>query len=208
MPSVPCSRRSAWMASRGVHPWTTPDLAIVLSIPARMSLPSAIIVRRAAFARTEQVAYQQIPPLYVQITDITADARTTWRKTWEGRHPSGYGEFPWERLWFRHCRYSAEAFQMAIWSHETLCGLAIGTIPKARRRLTLRYMEAKPNDPNPLRGKIMGLVAIAAEYYTAGLDLPLLELQDPAPGLVTRYQAHGFTLAHSQGHTRYLVKRL
>jgi hypothetical protein len=109
-----------------------------------MSLPSAIIVRRAAFARTEQVAYQQIPPLYVQITDITSDARTAWRKTWEGRHPSGYGEFPWERLWFRHCRYSAEAFQMAIWSHETLCGLAIGTIPKARRRLTLRYMEAKP----------------------------------------------------------------
>jgi hypothetical protein len=165
-------------------------------------------VRHAALDRTEQLAHLQAPSLHIRLTDITPVALTAWRRTWEGCHPSGYGAFPWERLWFGHCRYRPNAFHVAIWSGETLCGLAVGTLRIERNCLTLRYMESRPNDPNPLRRKVTALVAIAAEYYAAGLGLPTLEIQDPAPGLVDRYRAHGFTLAYSHGQTRYLAKRL
>lgn len=171
-----------------------------------MSVPYAAI-RRDAFRLAEADAHSSIPPIAVRIGEVDQAAIRTWRCTWKGIHPSGYGGFEWDRLWFRYCR-SSRSFSAGLWHDEILCGLAIGTIPAGRTRLTLRYMEAKPNPPNPLLGHVMRMVAAAAEYYSRGLALPLLEVENPAPGLVGRYRAQGFVLAYSRAGARYLGKQL
>jgi hypothetical protein len=63
-------------------------------------------------------------------------------------------------------------------------------------------MEAKPNPHNPLCGEVTGIVAAAVEYDALALDVPILEIETPAPGLLHPYQRHGFTLAFTRAGIR------
>jgi hypothetical protein len=69
-------------------------------------------------------------------------------------------------------------------------------------------MEAKPNPPNPLKGLILPIVMTMAEEFSRQVGAPVLELEDPAPGLIGLYADHGFVLAPRQRGAQYLVKRL
>lgn len=164
-------------------------------------------IRRAAFQRTMAAFQRAIPPVDVSLTDIDRNALETWSRTWAGLHRSGYGAFPWKRLAARYCRRPRN-FQAALWSDGILCALAVGTVQRDHSRLSLDYLARKQNDPNPLAGEVTGIVTAAALYYCAALEIPLIEISNPAPGLESRYQAAGFDLAYKRGSTRYLARNL
>jgi hypothetical protein len=147
------------------------------------------------------------PPIHVRITDIDAEALHASRATWEGRHPSGYGGFDWMYLWHRYCRQEVRNFHCALWHGPTLCGLAIGTVPRGHSHLTIRLIEGRPQG-HPLRGFVGRIALGSAEYYARALELPQLRIENPAPGLEQWYRQLGFTLAFRQGAVRYLAKDL
>lgn len=164
-------------------------------------------IRTAAFQRTREVFEQAVPPVRVRLADIDRAALQAWSATWAGLHPSGYGAFPWGRIAAAYCRHPRN-FQVALWVDGLLCGLAVGTVQRDHSRLSLDYLARKQNTPNPLAGEVTGIVAAAALYYAAALNIPLLEISNPAPGLEARYRAAGFTLAYNRGSTRYLARTL
>lgn len=141
------------------------------------------------------------------MTDIDVHALTAWNATWHGCHASGYGGFNWTRLWHRYCRQDQRSFQCALWHESTLCGLALGTVPRGHSHLTIRFIEGRPQG-HPLRGHVARIVLASAEYYAAGLELPQIRLENPAPGLVDWYRNLGFTLAFREGAVRYLAMEL
>jgi hypothetical protein len=145
-----------------------------------------------------------IPAIHLRITGIDASALNTCAATWQGCHPSGYGGFEWKYLWHRYCRQEVRSFHCALWHGSTLCGLAIGSVPRGHSHLTLRYMEGRPQG-HPLRGHVARIVLAAAEHYGRALDVPQLRIENPAPGLEQRYRELGFTLAFRQGAARYLA---
>ncbi len=164
-------------------------------------------VRQAAFQLTREAFEQSIPPVHVWLDDIGRHAIQAWSRTWAGLHPSGYGAFPWGRIAADYGRQPRN-FQAALWAEDILCGLAVGTVQRDHSRLSLDYLARKQNEPNPLAGEVTGIVTSAALYYCAALEIPLLEISNPAPGLVRRYRAAGFTLAYNRGSTRYLARQL
>ena len=172
-----------------------------------MTIPDYRGIRSQAHSFAEEDAAAAIPPIIVRITDIGPEALTAYTTYWEGRHPSGYGGFDWVQLWHRFCRQERRSFQCALWHESTLCGLAIGTVPRGHGFLTLRYMEGRP-ERHPLQGHVARIVLAAAEYYAEGLELPQMRIENPAPGVEALYRGLGFTLAFRQGVVRYLVKDL
>jgi hypothetical protein len=164
-------------------------------------------IRQAAFQRTREAFQQAVPAVSVWMDDIDHAALRAWSETWAGLHPSGYGAFQWNRIVARY-RYQPRNFQAALWADGVLCGLAVGRVQRDHSRMSLDYMARKLNAPNPLAGQVTGIVAAAAIYYCAALEVPLLEIANPAPGLEERYRAAGFTLAYKRGSTRYLARTL
>lgn len=163
--------------------------------------------RQQAFAFTEAKAATSDPPVAVRITGIDAVALATYRATWEGLHPSGYGGFEWVQLWHRHCPQRVRSFHCALWHGSVLCGLALGTVPRSHRFLTIRCMEGQPGG-HPLRGKVARIVPGTAEYYASSLAVPRVRIENPAPGLVMMYRDLGYSLALREGATRYPVLNL
>jgi hypothetical protein len=172
-----------------------------------MSEISYLEIRQEAFRLTQEAFEQALSPVYVWLDDIDRSALHAWSETWAGLHPSGYGAFEWGRIAARY-RHQPRNFQAALWADGILCGLAVGRVQRDHSRMSLDYMARKQNAPNPLAGQVTGIVAAAAIYYCAALEIPLLEIANPAPGLEKRYREAGFTLAYKRGPTRYLARTL
>jgi hypothetical protein len=164
-------------------------------------------IRHAAFRRTRDVFEHAVPPVHVWLDDIDRAALQAWSASWAGLHLSGYGAFPWGRIAAHYCRHPRN-FQVALWADGILCGLAVGAVQRDHSRMSLDYLARKQNAPNPLAGEVTGIVTSAALYYCAALQIPLLEISNPAPGLERRYREAGFTLAYNRGSTRYLARTL
>lgn len=164
-------------------------------------------LRILAHSLAEEDASGAIPPILVRVTDIDSKALSAYTTTWKGRHPTGYGGFDWVQLWHRLCRHDRRSFHCALWHQSVLCGLAIGTVPRGHSVLTLRCMEGRPNG-HPLQGHVARIVLAAAEYYAAGLSVPQIRIENPAPGVEALYRGLGFTLASREGAVRYLVMDL
>lgn len=164
-------------------------------------------IRHAAFRRTRDVFAQAVPPVHVWLDDIDRVALHAWSATWTGLHPSGYGAFEWGRIAARYCRHPRN-FQAALWADDILCALAVGAVKRDHSRMSLEYLARKQNAPNPLAGEVTGIVTVAALYDCAALQIPLLEIANPAPGVERLYREAGFTLAYNRGSTRYLAQTL
>jgi hypothetical protein len=145
-------------------------------------------IRARAFQQTREMVQQMIPGAQFWLADIDREALHAWTATWAGVHPSGYGAFRWDRITARYCRHPRN-FQAALWADGVLCA-------------------RKQNAPNPLAGEVIGIITAALVYYCAALEIPLLEISNPAPGLEDRYRAAGFTLAYNCGSKRYLARTL
>src|SRR5829696_10223196 len=72
----------------------------------------------------------RVPLRLTETDEKTLDA---WRTSWNEPHPSGFGNWNWDRFLRRAWRRPS-AFHVAVWSGNTLCGLGVGRLSK--RRLT------------------------------------------------------------------------
>lgn len=168
-------------------------------------------LRRLAYDLTERLA-DPGGAAGIRLTDIDPHAQEVWRSTWARPHPLGYGGWDWEALVARVCSRPS-AFQVAIWSGEELCGLAVGRLsrrrPSGRRHtVSVHYLEGNPHREHPLRGKIAALAIAAAGAYGSLVGAWRIRLVDPLPGVLRTYQRLGFSIARESGARLCLEKRI
>ncbi len=94
-----------------------------------------------------------------------------------------------------------DRFEAAVWSGDTLCGLAIGWTRKEFCRVD--YLEGSPAPDHPLRGRVTVIVSGAAVAYATALGRGEVRLVNPLPAVVPHYVALGFTLANPKGEAPY-----
>ena len=148
-----------------------------------------------------------------RVTGLDQTAHAAWDATWrDRRHWTGAGGWPWDRTAQRFCQ-RPQAFHLAIWSGERLCGLAAGR-PSRRTRighrhtLSVHYLESDPDETHPLRGWIAPLAIACATSYGHLLGATRLALVNPLPGALTLYQARGFTVAYRANQPVSCWKRI
>jgi len=76
----------------------------------------------------------------VKLTGIDAHALRAWKGNWQPNLPKDLADWDWEGL---HAGYANEAyrFEVAIWSAEELCGLAVGKPSSSRTFLRVDVMQ-------------------------------------------------------------------
>jgi hypothetical protein len=97
-------------------------------------------------------------------------------------------------------------FEVAIWSGEVLCGLAIGRVRAGY--CSADYIEGCPLSAHHLRGSVLSAVLTALTAYAVTLDRREIRLIDRLPELVSRYASLGFVLATPRGDARYCWKEI
>lgn len=173
------------------------------------------------YARTRKRAFDSVVrdavgsgairvPLRLAETD--AATVTAWRARWRSGHPSGFGNWDWERILQRAWRRPS-AFHMAVWSGDDLCGLAVGRLSKrrplgVRHTLSLHFMESAHDERHPLRHFIAKLVIAAADAYGRLAGASRLRLIEPLPGVVRYYEDLGFTVVRKAGQPVYCERRI
>jgi hypothetical protein len=170
-------------------------------------------IRRTAYALvrdTELASGSVRVPL--RLTDSDHRALAIWRSTWADPHPSGWGNWNWEAL-LRSAWKHPSSFHLAIWSGETLCGLAVGRVSDkdqagVRNAVSLHFIESAHDRHHPLRGRIASLAIAAAQGYGEALQARWLRLVDPLPGLVERYARLGFTVVSGKSRVLYCERRI
>lgn len=169
--------------------------------------PDYPAIREAAYAAAAAHAFASDPPIRVRVTGIDDAALRVFQTDWRGHHPSGYGGFNWEQLWYRYCHHERRTFHCALWYGEVLCGMAVGTVPRTLAFLKMRYLEGRPGG-HPLRGKVAEIALLGANRYATALGVPEIRLEDPAPGLVPMYQSLGFGSVLRERGVRYLLMQI
>jgi hypothetical protein len=148
----------------------------------------------------------------VHLTQTDDETVAAWRATWRGSHPSGFGNWDWERILRRAWRRPS-AFHVAVWSGDRLCGLGVGRLSKrrplgVRHTLSLHFIESAHDDHHPLRGSIAALVIAAADSYGRLAGASRLRLMEPLPGVVRYYEDFGFAVARKAGQPVYCERRI
>jgi hypothetical protein len=171
------------------------------------------------YTRLRRLAYEAVERLGdsrgatgIRLTDIDSHALDAWRSTWIHAHPLGYGGWDWDGLVARVCTRPS-AFQVAIWSGEELCGLAVGRVsrrrPSGRRHtVSVHYLEGSPDRGHPLRGRVAEVAIAAADAYGVILGARRVRLIDPLPGVFRTYERLGFSIARESGIRLYFEKRI
>lgn len=149
------------------------------------------------YARTRQRAFDSVVRDAVQsgairvplrLADTDAATVAAWRTRWRGSHPSGFGNWDWERILHRAWRRPS-AFHVAVWSGDDLCGLAVGRLSKrrplgVRHTLSLHFIESAHDERHPLRHFIAPLVIATADAYGRLAGASRLRLIEPLPGVI------------------------
>jgi hypothetical protein len=148
----------------------------------------------------------------LRLMDTDEKTLAVWRATWGDRHPSGFGNWNWERILRRAWRRPS-AFHVAVWSDEQLCGLGVGRLSKrrlvgVRHTISLHFVESAHNKQHPLRRTIAPLVISAAEAYGSLVGASRIRLVEPLPGVIQMYEDLGFTVAHKAGQPVYCERRI
>ena len=167
-------------------------------------------LRRLAYDLAERLATPAAGS--IRLTGIDPHALDAWRTTWNRAHPLGYGGWDWSGLVERICRRPS-AFQVAIWSGEQLCGLAVGRMSKRRpsgqrHTVSVHFLEGNPSRQHPLRGKVAAIALAVAEAYGDVLGAWRIRLIDPLPGVYRNYERLGFTIAGPSATRLYFEKRI
>jgi len=128
----------------------------------------------------------------------------TWETTWKPCITPGMpGGWDWTGLWQKYKRKTAKYFDLAIWSSQTLCGLAIGKPSRSNSHCTIYNIEGNP-EAHPLKGLIIPLVIDVSESYTAIIGGYSVRFADPDMQLKEYYERLGFKLClHRKAKVRY-----
>jgi hypothetical protein len=173
------------------------------------------------YARLRQRAYDLVERevvdagfVHVPLRLTSTDEHTVvaWRAGWQGPHPTGYGNWEWDRILPRAWRRPS-AFHVAVWSGDQLCGLGVGRLSKrrfigVRHTISVHFVESAHDDRHPLRGKVAALVIAAAEAYGREAGASRIRLIEPLPGVVDLYADYGFRVARKAGQTVYCERRI
>lgn len=142
------------------------------------------------------------------ITPITQEALAAYTATWTSTpHWSGEGGWPWDALALRVLR-KPRSFHVAVWAGSDLCGLALGSVSKGRRQLTLRFMESCPHRDHALRNRIAPIVFEAATAFAGALGAERILLRNPLPAVRPLYLRLGFRVAFVRSGILYFEKTL
>jgi hypothetical protein len=92
-------------------------------------------------------------------------------------------------------------FEVAVWSAQTLCGLAVGA-PRSNF-CRVDYVEGSPDPSHPLRGHVTIVALGVAVAYAAALGLKEVRLMNPLEDVVPHYIMLGFSLVSLPDGTTY-----
>jgi len=173
------------------------------------------------YARLRQSAYALVQAdalasgmvrVPLRLADCTAYTLSVWQQAWAGSHPSGWGGWDWGPLIRRAWRRPA-SFHLAIWSKDTLCGLAVGRVPDrnpdgSRSVVFIDYLESAHDPGHPLRGSIAILATSAAHAYGRLLQAGAVRLKDPLPGVIALYAGLGFGPVYEGERVLYCERRI
>jgi hypothetical protein len=141
------------------------------------------------------------------LTEMTWTAIEAWKSQWTGvrSRDEPDGGWDWEsiRTLFRR---DPKRFEVAVWSHDKLCGLAVGTLNKTAT--VVEVLEGHPDPTHPLRGEVLLIVLQAATTYAQRTGRPEVWLMEPAEGLIHLYEKLGFSLETPKRGKRYCRRKV
>jgi hypothetical protein len=161
--------------------------------------------RAAAFKRAEDILGQEQAQAPITLRAITPETLATFGTQWQD-HAQRLYPWPWHQMAGDYRRNEPTRFEAAVWSAETLCGLALGRL--RARYCSLDYIEGSPAPAHPLRGMVIPAVLTALTAYAVALGRAEIRLIDPFPALVPRYENLGFMLATPKREARYWWKEI
>ncbi len=161
-------------------------------------------IRLAAHGAAEALVTPVFTPT-IRLTGIGPDALDAFERFW-ALHPNRRCAWPWREMEsdFRHAEPSR--FDLAVWSGDVLCGLAVGRTRADHCRMD--YLEGSPIPGHPLMGRVVLIAAAALVAYATALGKSEARLVDPLPALVPYYEGRGFKLANPKGEARYCSWRI
>lgn len=162
-------------------------------------------IRLAALRTAAEIASTQLAPLAVCLDVIGFIAIAAFVAQWDG-HPRRRYPWPWERIVDDARKNEPDRFEVAVWSGETLCGLAIGWSRNEFCRVD--YLEGAPTPSHPLKGHVAMIVIGAAVAYATALGRGEVRLVDPIPAVVPCYEALGFALARPKRMAPYCWRKV
>lgn len=157
-------------------------------------------IRLAALRRAQEIAAEKHASAQLRLDLINASALRTFQDRWEPSQLRRYA-WPWPKMVQDASRNEPDRFEAAVWSGDTLCGLAIGWTRQAFCRVD--YLEGSPDPAHPLKGSVAVIVFGAAVAFAIALGRREIRLVNPLPAVVPHYEAMGFTLASPKGGTPY-----
>jgi hypothetical protein len=146
-------------------------------------------LREEAFREIERSYRFLQPPIMVD--HISARALGAWRDEWVRRHKGNPWDWDWEER-RREFRNVPSRLEIALWSGDVLCGLAIGRPSAKKTCLEMRFMARRWGDDNPLQGNVMPLIADVSIEYAYLLGSATVRIWRPYPEMVPHYVAFGF----------------
>jgi hypothetical protein len=136
----------------------------------------------------------------VAFRPIDATALAAWA-AWQARRVA----WPWPEMVADWRRGHPDRFEVAVWSNDVLCALALGRPAPKAAHMSLHYLEGSPDPGNPLRRKVAATVITALRAYAIVLGKEELRLVEPLAQLVPFYcsPAMGFELVSLRGAAPY-----
>jgi hypothetical protein len=108
-----------------------------------------------------------------RVTSIDRLALGAWERDWQ------IGEiWPWPWLMDRH--KGVGRFEMALWSGEFLCGLAVG-VAKRDRYVAIKYIQGWQKYPRPLQGEVIPAGAFCGASYAVEMGASKVRFDNPVP---------------------------
>ena len=161
-------------------------------------------LRSAALGQASDVFAHSIAPIPARLSTINNTTLDAWRQHWAG-HPVRAVAWPWDVMVPDYRRHHPSRFELAIWSGDTLCGLAIGRTGNAY--CSIEYLEGSPMAGHSLKGQVIPAALTALLAYAAVLGKGEMRLMEPFAPLVPAYEVYGFLLVEPRGERPYCLRK-
>ncbi|MDM8562349.1 hypothetical protein QUF54_03245 [Candidatus Marithioploca araucensis] len=147
----------------------------------------------------------------IRLTSIDSQALRDWQKNWvqhNDRYPPE-GGWDWNDEITKLKRTTPERFEVAIWHHDKLCGLAIGKPSKGTSHNAIYLMEGSPLK-HPLNALVTKIVIEVGIAYALALEKEHLILVDPLEKMIKVYtKRYGFEFRTAKNHPkRFCIKKV
>jgi hypothetical protein len=154
-------------------------------------------------------------PLLSSIAQIDADALEAWRQQWCPAFAAVRDQAEWEEWsewdWGIEMAKSSLGvirFDLAIWSHDQLCGLAVGRTSPNRQNFSICVVQGSPVAGHPLKGHIIPIVIDIGVRYGTALQCRELRFLKPSEGMISIYERFEFKVERTSQHVRYCRRPL